>query len=248
MTLYIGEGFSSLDHPPPPTTSFRHTLNLLMCPNYDHCARKSLTLERVRFAGVSRRHGNGGRGERHDGGVDVHPLARTPPAQLAVHGRRAVRDAVPGAAAQLVPVRVRGGQRGHALLALALGLPARRRGVRLVRGARAEGARRAQGHVRRGRARAHRHRLAPRAGHPQVSRPLPRFGQQQAGDAADQRPRPVQDVRRRFPHAPGPVQRHPGKHTHYTNKYYTNMIFLHFKKKITFYPLPRLFYLEQYIP
>lgn len=125
------------------------------------------------------RHDRGGRGERDDGGVDVHPLARAPPAQLAVHGRRAVRDAVPGAAAQLVPLRVQGGQRGHALLALALRLPAGRRRVRLVHRAGAEGARRAPGHVRRGRARAHHHRLAARAGHPQVPGPLPWFRRQQ---------------------------------------------------------------------
>jgi len=87
--------------------------------------------------GVPGRHSRGGRGKRHDGGVDVHPLARAPSAQLAVHGRRAVRDAVSGAAAQRVPVRVQGGQRGHALLALALGLSAGRRRVRLVRRARA---------------------------------------------------------------------------------------------------------------
>lgn len=107
-----------------------------------------------------------GRGERHDGRVHVHPLARAPSAQLPVHGRSAVRNAVPGAAAQLVPVRVRGRQRGHALLALAFGLSARRWRVRFVRGARAPRTRRAQGHVRRGRARADRHRLAARAGHP----------------------------------------------------------------------------------
>jgi len=77
-----------------------------------------------RSTGVLGRHGHGGRGERHDGGVDVCPLARASPAQLAVHGRRAVRDAVSGSAAQFVPVRVPGRQRGHALLALALRLPA----------------------------------------------------------------------------------------------------------------------------
>lgn len=116
-----------------------------------------------------------GCGERHDGRVHVHPLARASPAQLAVHGRSAVRDAVPGAAAQLVPVRVRGRQRGHALLALALGLPAWRRRVRFVRGTRAPRTGRAQGHVRRRRARADYHRLVARVGHPQVPRPLPRF-------------------------------------------------------------------------
>lgn len=147
------------------------------------------------YAGMPGRHDRGGRGERHDGRVDVHPLARTPSAELAVHGRRTVRDPVPGAAAQLVPVRVRSGQRGHALLALALRLPARGRRVRVVRGAGAQGTGRAQGHVRCGRARAHRHRLAARAGHPQVPSPLPRFGQQQTGNDSDQRPRPVQGVR-----------------------------------------------------
>lgn len=159
------------------------------------------------------RHSRRGRGERHDGGVDVHPLARAPPAQLAVHGRRAVRDAVPGAAAQRVPVRVQGGQRGHALLALALGLPAGRRRVRLVRRARAQVARRAQGHVRRGRARYHRHRLAARAGHTQVPRPLPRFRQQQTRIHSGQRPRPVQNVQRRVSHAPGSVQRDQSEYT-----------------------------------
>lgn len=90
------------------------------------------------------RHRGGERGERDDGGVDVHSLARTPPAQLAVHGRRAVRDAVPGTAAQFVPVRANGRQRGHALLALAFRLPARRRRVRGVRGARTQESRLAQ--------------------------------------------------------------------------------------------------------
>jgi len=77
-----------------------------------------------RSIGVLGRHGHGGRGERHDGGVDVCPLARSPPAQLTVHGRRAVRDTVSGSAAQFVPVRVPSRQRGHALLALAFRLPA----------------------------------------------------------------------------------------------------------------------------
>jgi len=76
-----------------------------------------------RSTGVLGRHGYGGRGERHDGGVDVRPLARAPPAQLTVHGRRAVRDPMSGSASQLVQVRVPGRQRGHALLALALRLP-----------------------------------------------------------------------------------------------------------------------------
>lgn len=141
--------------------------------------------------GMPGRCSRGGRGERHDGGVDVHPLARPSSAQLAVHGRRTVRDAVPGAAAQHVPVHVQGGQRGHALLALALGLSAGRRRVRIVRRTGTEIARRAQGHVRRGRARAYHHRLAPRAGHPQVPRPLPRFGQQQTRIHSDQRSGPV---------------------------------------------------------
>lgn len=154
------------------------------------------------------RHGTGGRGQRHDGRIDVRPLARTPSAQLAVHGRRAVRDAVPGAAAQLVPIRVRGGQRGHTFLALAFGLSAGRRRVRVIHRAGAERARRPQGHVRRGRARAHGYRLAARVGHPQVPSPLPRFGQQQTRVHFDQRPRPLQKVRGRFPHSTGSVQCH----------------------------------------
>jgi len=63
-----------------------------------------------RSIGVLGRYGHGGRGERHDGGVDVRPLARAPPAQLAVHGWRAVRDAVSCSAAQFVQVRVLGRQ------------------------------------------------------------------------------------------------------------------------------------------
>lgn len=93
------------------------------------------------------RQDHSGRGERHDGGIHVYPLARTPSAQLAIHGRRAVRDTMPGATAQLVPVRVLGRQRGYALLALALGLPAGRRRVRVVHRAGSKGTRRAQGHV-----------------------------------------------------------------------------------------------------
>jgi len=131
-----------------------------------------------RFAGVLGRHGHGGRGKRHDGGVDIRPLARAPPAQLTVHGRRSVRDAVSGSTTQFLPVRIRGRQRGHALLALALRLSAGRRSVWVVRGAGPEVAGRAPRHVRRGRAHHHGYRLATRAWHPQVPCPLPWFGQQ----------------------------------------------------------------------
>lgn len=120
----------------------------------------------VVLTGMSGRQDRGRRGECHDGGVDVHSLARTPPAKFAIHGRRPVRDAVSGPAAQHVPVRVLGGQRGHALLALALRVPARGRRFRVVHRSRSERTGRAPRLIRRGRARDRRHRLATRAGHP----------------------------------------------------------------------------------